>query len=193
MIERIVDKLVENQLKEKKISEEDANIYRYGYVLAFEVIINIIIAMIIGVVFGEIFLIGLFLVIYIPLRSFCGGWHAPKLWICTILSNLILLVLVGLDKYVFQDYIIWPMLLCFVIAVIIVLGLAPVGTKTKLVMEDEKIAFKKTIKKIIMVHSIFILSMAIMGWDKYVFVMMFAYIVQVFMLILEIPKNREVK
>lgn len=46
MVEKFVEKLVNNQLKEKTISQGEINIYRYGYTLLCEVLLNIIIAII---------------------------------------------------------------------------------------------------------------------------------------------------
>ena len=85
MIEKLVDKIISKQLEENTISTEDINIYRYGYILVYEVFVNIIVAAIIAGISGEWLLVTLFLVIYIPLRSFCGGWHADKFWKCTII------------------------------------------------------------------------------------------------------------
>lgn len=99
MVQEIVEKIIEKQLKEKMITAEDANIYRYGYALVFEVLINIIMAVFIGIVSGDLVEILLFLGLYIPLRSFCGGWHADKVWKCTIYSNLILVVMALFDDY----------------------------------------------------------------------------------------------
>lgn len=60
---------------------------------------NIIIALAIGIVFSRTKELIFFLSMYIPLRSFCGGWHANKIWKCTVISNAILLLQVyGLEK-----------------------------------------------------------------------------------------------
>ena len=40
MIEKLVDKIISKQLEENTISTEDINIYRYGYILVYEVFVN---------------------------------------------------------------------------------------------------------------------------------------------------------
>lgn len=99
MIQKIVDVLVNKQSKNQVMTDEDEKIYRYGYVLLCEVFFNIIIALAIGIVFSRTKELIFFLSMYIPLRSFCGGWHANKIWKCTVISNAILLLQVyGLEK-----------------------------------------------------------------------------------------------
>lgn len=68
MIEKFVNKIVNKQLEKDIISKEDANIYKYGYILMCEVLINICIALVIAAVSTEWLLISMFLIIYIPLR-----------------------------------------------------------------------------------------------------------------------------
>lgn len=78
MILRVVDFILDRQLKNGMISGEDTSVYRYGYTLVLEVMINIIIAIIIGLISGELVSVALFMVMFIPLRSYCGGYHASK-------------------------------------------------------------------------------------------------------------------
>ena len=44
MLEKFIDKIVDKQVKNKMMSEDEINIYRYGYFLMFEVVMNIIIS-----------------------------------------------------------------------------------------------------------------------------------------------------
>ena len=53
MIEKFVNKIVNKQLEKDIISKEDANIYKYGYILMCEVLINICIALVIAAVSTE--------------------------------------------------------------------------------------------------------------------------------------------
>ena len=99
MIQKIVDVLISKQLQNHTMTDEDKKIYRYGYVLLCEVVLNLAIALVIGIFFSKTKAVMFFLGMYIPLRSFCGGWHADKIWKCTVISNVILLLQVyGLDN-----------------------------------------------------------------------------------------------
>ena len=92
MIQMIVNVLVNKQSQHYTMTDEDEKIYRYGYILLCEVILNVVIALAIGIGFSKIKEVMFFLGMYIPLRSFCGGWHADKIWKCTLISNAILLL-----------------------------------------------------------------------------------------------------
>ena len=136
MIQKIVDVLVNKQSKNQVMTDEDEKIYRYGYVLLCEVFLNIIIALAIGIVFSRTKELIFFLSMYIPLRSFCGGWHANKIWKCTVISNAILLLQVyGLEKLL-SHLSIGTMLLMFFLNMICIFFIAPVETEIASVIEE---------------------------------------------------------
>ena len=90
MIEKIVNKLLDTQIKSGLLKNETIPIYRYGYTLLIEVTINVILSLLIGFALGEIGIVILFNLIFIPLRGFCGGWHAGKSWLGTMTSAIVL-------------------------------------------------------------------------------------------------------
>ena len=93
MVDGFIDKIVDVQVEKGTILEQDIKIYKYGYLLLYELFLNIVIAVVIGLVTNRLGELLIFLLLYVPLRSFCGGWHADKLWKCTIYSNLMLILL----------------------------------------------------------------------------------------------------
>ncbi len=185
MIEKFVDKLVNNQLKEKKIPQEEINIYKYGYTLLCEVFLNIIIAIIIGVLSEQLINITLFLVIYIPMRSFCGGWHADKIWKCTIFSNLILVAMVLIDYQYSSNFKMIVMVIVFGICLAAIFWQAPIDTKSKPISRQEKEVYKKKISIIMLIHTVFIGTALMFGYKSIIFVFTYSYIIQYIMLVLE--------
>ena len=105
MIQRIVDVLLSKQSQNHILTEEDEKIYRYGYTLLCEVFLNFIIALIIGIVFSRIKEVIFFLCMYIPLRSFCGGWHANEIVIMLIIRffNIHELIFSLMFVYIIQN------------------------------------------------------------------------------------------
>ena len=73
MIQRIVDGIIEKQVEHQTITKEEINIYKYGYFLLLEVFINVIISISVGLVFNDLKTVLMFLILYIPLRSYSGG------------------------------------------------------------------------------------------------------------------------
>ena len=87
MIARLARVFVEFQVSIGLIKEEDANIYQYGYTVMVEMVLSIVISICLGVWLGQVRDILFFLCMFLPLRSYCGGYHADKAWKCMLLSN----------------------------------------------------------------------------------------------------------
>lgn len=186
MIDKIADKLVDIQRQKNNIAEEDEKIYHYGYILLMELIINICIALIIGIAFSETKNILFFLVMYIPLRSFCGGWHADKIWKCTLISNLILLIQILFLNTMAEIFSMFYMLVFCLFCMLFVSVKAPIDTANKKISLDEKQKYKKIIRIIILIHLIIMSLSIVFNFTDWVFCMMFVYFVQSTMLLLEI-------
>ena len=191
MVQKIVDALVNKQSQKHVMTYEEEKIYRYGYVLLCEVILNLVIALAIGIVFSKTKAIMFFLGMYIPLRSFCGGWHADKIWKCTVISNVILLLQVyGIENIINYLSIRW-MLVIFFLNMVCVFFIAPVETEMKKISQDEKQIYKGIIKFILAFHVIIVMITVLFDVNEFVFSMMFVYIIQNVMLLMEIVKQRK--
>lgn len=189
MIQTIVEALINKQSQHYIITDEDEKIYRYGYILLCEVFLNLVIALAIGIVFSKTKAVIFFLGMYIPLRSFCGGWHANKIWKCTIISNAILLLQVyGLEKLL--NYLsIRVMVLIFLLNIICIFLGAPVETEMKKIDCQEKQIYRRRIKLIFALHIIIMLIFTLGNANEFIFSLMFVYIVQSTMLLLQIAKQ----
>ena len=193
MIQKIVNVLVIKQSQHQAMTDEDEKIYRYGYILLCEVILNLIIALVIGIVYSKFNITMFFLGMYIPLRSFCGGWHADKIWKCTVISNAILLLQVyGLERLLSHLSIV-VMLLIFLLNMICIYFVAPVETEMKKISQEEKQIYKRRIKLIFTLHLIIMLIITLGNIDELIFSLMFVYIIQNIMLLLEIVKHKKTK
>lgn len=189
MIQMIVNVLVKKQSQHRAMTDEDEKIYRYGYILLCEVILNLNIALVIGIVYSKFNIIMFFLGMYIPLRSFCGGWHADKIWKCTVISNAILLLQVyGLERLLNHLSIV-VMLLIFLLNMICIYFVAPVETEMKRISYQERQIYKRRIRLIFALHVIIMLMLLLGNAYEFIFSLMFVYIIQNAMLLLEIVKK----
>lgn len=189
MIQKMVDTLVNKQLKNHTMKDEEQKIYRYGYILLCEVFLNSVMALIIGMVFGELKAVIFFLVAFIPLRSFCGGWHANKIWVCTIISNVILLVQIYGIRNIIDVMSVTDMLIIYFFNLICVFLIAPVETQMKKISLCEKQLYKRKIKIILLTHLIIMSIIIYLGDKEFIFSMMYVYFIQNVMLLLEITKS----
>lgn len=190
MVQKIVDVLVNKQSQNYVMTDEDEKIYRYGYVLLCEVFLNLVIALIIGIVFSKTKEVIFFLGMYIPLRSFCGGWHADKIWKCTVISNVILLLQVYGIENIIMYLSISGMLLIFFLNMICIFFIAPVETEMKKISHGEKQIYRRRIKLIFTLHLIIVLIITLGNANEFIFSLMFVYIIQNTMLLLEIVKQK---
>ena len=193
MIQMIVNVLVKKQSQHQAMTDEDKKIYRYGYILLCEVILNLIIALVIGIVYSKFNITMFFLGMYIPLRSFCGGWHADKIWKCMVISNAILLLQVyGLERLLNHLSIV-VMLLIFLLNMICIYFVAPVETEMKRISHQERQIYKRRIRLIFALHVIIMLMLTLSNAYEFIFSLMFVYIIQNAMLLLEIVKKMNSK
>lgn len=179
MILRVVDFILDRQLKNGMISGEDTSVYRYGYTLVLEVMINIIIAIIIGLISGELVSVALFMVMFIPLRSYCGGYHASKTWICIILSNIAVAgVVLAVKKFQLAvDYV--PLLAAEVICAAVILLLAPIQSEAKKLSDNEKQVYKKYVRFILIIELAFaLIFFLIFRLNKYGLIIVMVHIIQ---------------
>ncbi len=99
----MTDKLIESYLQKQSsiglIKEEDIGVFRYGYILMIEVLINLTISIVIGLLLGKVVIAIAFLVAFIPLRSFAGGYHANKAWKCILLSNAVIIAAIFVTQF----------------------------------------------------------------------------------------------
>lgn len=142
MIEKIVNALLSRQILLGNLKEEDISVYRYGYTLMFERIINYIITILIVAITGEWLIVIAFLLSFIPIRSYAGGWHAEKFIVCTVLSNVtILLSIIITDSIVIKNSIYIVVLEAALF--FIIYRNAPVQNKNKKLTEKECHTYKK--------------------------------------------------
>lgn len=144
MVEKLAERIVEFELKHGIIEQKDVNIYQYGYTLLIEVGINISVCFLLGIIFGSLKEVIFFLIIFIPIRSFCGGYHADNTWSCAILSNSIIFFVIVISRIKiliipFNTYIIFGILISFFIIL-----LSPVDNRNKRIESKEKKSLRNT-------------------------------------------------
>ena len=76
MFKKTACKITQRLCEKGIISESDFDLYEYGFNMGITVLLNLISTIVIGVIVGKVFESIAFLVFYIPLRSYVGGYHA---------------------------------------------------------------------------------------------------------------------
>lgn len=152
-MDRLIEKIVDKQLKNGVISEEDIPVYRYGYLLLFEMLLNIVAGLIVGIMLGQIGIVIAFWLAYIPLRSYAGGWHASTFFRCFMVSLLSLigaLIIVRMDVIDSSGITTCVDAICTALIII----LSPIDTQEKPLKDIEKRRYKRITVIILVIHAL---------------------------------------
>ena len=103
-MERFFEKITRALVENGNIREEEEEVYQYALKSMLILGGNILLSLMIGVCMGMPGYCVLFLCMLVPLRSDAGGYHAPNLFICYLLSfaSLILTMFWSKETRVFQ-------------------------------------------------------------------------------------------
>lgn len=148
MIERVADWYASKQIVAGVIQKEDMDVYKYGYILAMEMGMNIIISVAIALMFDMLECLIVFSCVFIPLRTFCGGWHASKSWICSLISNVTIAGVMIIEKHQICPFNIWMTGIVELVCLVVIWKLAPIEHKNKPLSEQEKKVYGKICRAI---------------------------------------------
>ena len=104
MIKRLADKLTKFICSHINSSPEMADVYRYGFEITISSILNIILVLCCGIIMGDVLASVVYLLVFILLRIFTGGYHATSYLRCNIvmivsflLTYALYRILIGID------------------------------------------------------------------------------------------------
>ena len=86
MLEYLSDKIAKVLVSQKIISDCDMDVYAYGLALLLSFIFNTVIMFVIGIITHRLVETILFLIVFVILRSFSGGYHADTFLKCMIIT-----------------------------------------------------------------------------------------------------------
>lgn len=89
MITSLAQRIANFLFKNNAIDEKKIDIYIYGFEIIISSCINIIIATILGILFSQLIECLIFLLSFIFLRKYCGGYHANTYSKCNIIFTII--------------------------------------------------------------------------------------------------------
>jgi len=160
---KIVDKIVVRLIEDGAIEEEDREIYEYGLHYGIATLINILCTLLIGLCMGMFVEAVLFMIVYIPLRSYAGGIHAKTELRCFIYSNLIVVVILAVGKLLADTLIV--QLIAGIIAAGIIIFFAPVEDQNKPLDEDEVRIYGRKARKILLIEIVGIGVLKLFAYD----------------------------
>lgn len=178
MIQKIAENIVIKQLECQNILEEDKDVYKYGYVLVLGAVVNIVLAFFVGIIFHEILFVLSFLLIFIPLRSFCGGWHASSSINCMVISNVIIFFVTLVYKNHWLGNNNSFLVILDVICMLLIVLCRTQDSKAKCMSLEEKDRCQRIVKFQLCVHFVMMMFMAYINYCPGVQLFLLIHIVQ---------------
>lgn len=148
MFKTCIDRLIGKLILKESIKEDDKELYAYGLEVAFGISINILTTIFIGIFFGMVLESMVFLLIYIPIRSYSGGYHANSNLKCYFLSCLLILFVLVVISYMPDESYVNIIIGIICIATPSILILAPIEDYNKPIDDKERQVFKHKIRLI---------------------------------------------
>ena len=164
MLERISERFAGILLHEGIISEDDADVYRYGFFQLVMLLLNVVTTIILAFLFHAMVPCIMLNLSYIPLRVSAGGHHANTPIRCYVNSTIMIAALLAVMKWVTIHPYVATGVLAF--ASCIVLALAPVETADDpFDSEERKVYRRRSIVVLLVEIFAYIVLMAFFeGW-----------------------------
>lgn len=143
MAEKVTELMVQNEI----ITSEDREIYVYGLNQGIILLVNILTSLLLGFIFNKSIEVIVFLVAYIPLRSYAGGYHAKTPLRCYLISIVMILAVIFLTSISFCNELI--IIVVTLISALIITSLAPVEYANKPLDKTERKVYKKRTREIL--------------------------------------------
>lgn len=150
MMSMVSDKIVDSMVIGKIIPAEDRDLYVYGFHQGFVLLANIITTIIVGLFFGMVIESIIFIMTYLPLRSYAGGYHAKTPTRCYFIS--IFMIAAVLSAIRFPNWNAPVVIACLIVAAAIIVILSPVEDANKPLDEIEKVVYKKRARTILAIE-----------------------------------------
>lgn len=96
-MEKLSIKVADHLLKNRYIEESMYNVYQYGMQMALEIGLSFFTSVVICCIWGKVAEGIIFFAVFIPLRSYLGGYHLKSYAACYLCSCATLVVILGLS------------------------------------------------------------------------------------------------
>ncbi len=162
MFSSIAEKITRQLEANGAVKSEDREIYRYGIKQGLLIMLNLSTTLLLGIVTGMIGESIIFLVAYMLLRRYAGGFHAKTPARCYIYSSvMVLLALLGI-KYMCDSILI--SICMFIVGSLIVFLFSPVEDKNKPLDAAEQLVYQKRTRFYLIVEVVLNITMMSLGF-----------------------------
>lgn len=184
----LIDKVGDRFVRDGIITEEDKELYTFGMQQGMIILLNVISTIVMGIILNMVWQSVVFLLAYMPLRSYAGGYHARTQFRCYLISLFI--TAVGLIGITVVQWTTITALFSVIISAGIIFVLAPVEDANKPLDASEKDLYKRKTRKILLLEILIALVFWFINKEISVCIIMVFDILSI-MLLLGILNNRK--
>lgn len=142
MIRRFSEYIVSWQIKKSILTGEQRAIYLYAYEVFLNYVLNMTVAFLIAIVMRTPLSVFLYLITYLPLRFYGGGYHAKTNARCTVASAILIFMVCLIEKSIPSEFAFALLSVSLVISGVLVFQYAPVSSINKQLDEVETVRYR---------------------------------------------------
>lgn len=141
-MEKLSRKITSFFIAQNYVAEEKREMYDYCFEILLATLVNLIAISIIGIIAKEFILTIIYIVTFMTMRNFGGGYHANRHITCILTSIIIFMALLIFSR-VFAEYLQTIGYIGILLSYIIIWINGPVDNKNKPLSDEEKKYLKK--------------------------------------------------
>ena len=141
MFVKISEKITNRLIRKNVIEDCNREIYLFGVDQFLMIALNIVTTIVIGLVLGELWQSILFVLMFMVLRSYAGGYHASTPVGCYFLTSSIIAIALSVLKFIEINVLVCVGLL--IISGVVILILSPVQSENKPLDNIEFVIYRK--------------------------------------------------
>lgn len=190
MIDFVSRKILDWMIRNDAMKSQESEIYLFGIHQGIMSTINIITTIIIAAIMHMLLEGVVFILAYMPLRSYAGGYHARTERTCYILSVVLSFTLLSVCKVIDMN---WLLLFFLILSFLIIWFISPVEDSNKPLENIEIIVYSKKCKKIIILEMMVLIACYLLQFDRIVRMICVAHIALSIIIILGVIRNHKIK
>lgn len=140
----IVSKILKYITVQNVISDDEdvQDFYRYGIEIGISSILNIVLVLLLGLIINRVLESIVFLVLFIFIRSFTGGYHADTYFRCNLLMCVTFVITVWVNHMTVNRIPVTILIGLILLTEMIIFVLGPIENKNKPIDDSKKVILK---------------------------------------------------
>lgn len=159
------DRITEILLNKGEIKAEDIAIYKYGFRILIDVVVDSAVLLLIGILLHQTLKCLIFMIVFSSVRMYSGGYHARTKPRCIMITCLMLILEIVLSNLVLRtSYYIEYNLAAIVLTYLIMWRKAPIRNENKILEDYEIPVYKNKVLCLITIYATVIVITSIYFW-----------------------------